>query len=432
MMGDAGIGKTRLLEELRVEAGADVTWLSGRCSPYTVEGSYAPFADLARSWLGLDHDAPDVAVRTRLRAQAAAALGPDAERVVEPLERLLSPDAASPASGAALQPAFAALLDALSAHRPVVVVLDDLHWADAGTRLLAETLLETSDRAAVLVAAAFRRDPASEAWKFRMRGLQDFGHRLTELDLAPLAPADAAALAAELTPRRSLDESSARLVAERAEGNPLFVEQLLAELLERGVLERRRTWTVTASAEELPPALESLLLARLDRLPPPARSVVHVAAVVGRTFPRRVLEHVEGRPVDDELTALLRAGVVREMRRYPEPEFGFEHGLVQELALGTLPPARRGELYRRVARAFEELYSEALQRHLERLAHYYSRSDDPARALGYLERAGTRARELGMDEQAAELWGRGRRLASRIGDRAAEQRLSDHLATLTV
>jgi predicted ATPase len=430
VLGDAGIGKTRLLEELRAEAGAEVTWLSGRCSPHGIDGSYAPFADFVRSGLNLEHDAPGIAVRTRLHARADSALGPQAARLVEPLERLLAPDAAGPISAGALRSAFADLVDVLSAERPLVLVLDDLHWADSGTRALAEDLLAKTDETAVLIAAAFRVDRTSEAWKFRLRALSDFGHRLTELEVAPLDLADAAALAVE-TAAGSLDESSARLVAERAEGNPLFVEQLLAELVDSGRLQRRRTWTVTASADELPPALESLLLARLDRLSPSARSVLRVAAVVGRTSPRRVLEQVEGRPLDDELTELLRGGVLREARRYPEPELGFEHGLVQELELGTLPPARRRELYARVARAFEELYGEAVERHLERLAHYYSRSDEPEKALDYLERAGTQARELGMDDQAAELWRRGWRLATRIGNGDAERRLSAHLAALT-
>jgi predicted ATPase len=163
------------------------------------------------------------------------------------------------------------------------------------------------------------------------------------------------------------------------------------------------------SAELMPPALESLLLARIDRLPDGARQLVQVAAVVGRNFPVRVLETAaDTDDLDGDLTTLLRAEVVREVRRYPELECAFPHALLQQAALSTLTAGRRRELYGRVAAAFEELYDASLDDHLERLAHYYAQAEDRAKAIEYLGRAASRLDALGAPEQAARLRERAR------------------------
>src|SRR5262249_29952010 len=153
----------------------------------------------------------------------------------------------------------------------------------------------------------------------------------------------------------------------------------------------------------LPPALQSLLVARIDRLPAHARRLVQMAAVVGRRFPVRVLQRLAGQDgFDESLAVLLRAHVIRELRRYPELGYTFKHGLLQEAALSTLTPNRRQELYGRVAAVFEELFTTSGgEDHLERLAFYYARSHNLAKALTYLERAGERAAALHANTQAA-------------------------------
>src|SRR5262249_4654372 len=148
------------------------------------------------------------------------------------------------------------------------------------------------------------------------------------------------------------------------------------------------------------------------------------AAVAGRTFPVRVAATVLGQDdVADDLATLLRAEIVREVRRYPELECSFQHGLLQQAALSTLTPARRRELYGRVAHAYEELYENSLEDRLEILALYYYRSDEQDRALAYLERAGDRAEQLDGRTQAAQLWSRALKVAEKMGDDDAHRRV---------
>jgi class 3 adenylate cyclase len=393
LSGEAGIGKTRLLTELRALAGDGVTWLEGDCVSYGGGLHAWPFAQMLRDWLGLKEGEPEVAVRTKARAR----LGPD---VLPALGRLLSIRVDEDAE-MELHAAYTSWVGSLAAKGPVVVALEDLHWADPATRELAEGLLELTEGSAVLVVATFEPDTGSEAWRFRVRALSEYPHRATELALGPLPDEAASQLLGLLLPG-ALDEATRLEVARRAEGNPLYLEELLRALADGFV--RRRTWTVTArSAELLPPALGSLLVARIDRLPESARRVAQTAAVIGRSFPVRVLEQVAGSDVQGDLTALLRAEVVREQRRYPDLECAFRHGLLREAALSTLTPLRLRDLNARVAAAFEELYPDGLDDHLERLAHYYAQSDEAERARSYLVRAAQAAAERGDAERARRL-----------------------------
>jgi predicted ATPase len=185
------------------------------------------------------------------------------------------------------------------------------------------------------------------------------------------------------------------------------------------------------TAAELPPALEALLVARIDRLEPGARRLAQVAAVVGREFPVSVATvEAESADPDGDIAALLRAEIVRELRRFPELECTFRHGLLQEAALSTLTPTAMRELYGRVGHAMEERYADQLEESLDQLAFYFYRSAEPATALGYLERAAERAEGLEAFERAQSLWTRARRLAERVEDEVAIARFDARLAEL--
>ena len=310
-----------------------------------------------------------------------------------------------------MQDAFARWAEALGATRPLVLAIDDLHWADRTTRDLAERLLTLTDRSAVMLAAALRPDPGSEGWSFRLEAQTRFAHRVEELSLAPLEAEAARALIDELVPAGLVGEPVKDEVVTKAEGNPLYLEELLRALLETGG-DRRRTWTITPkTAAELPPALEALLVARIDRLEPGARRLAQVASVVGREFPVSVAAEVAD-SAEDDIAALLRAEIVREVRRFPELECTFRHGLLQEAALSTLTPTSQRELYGRVGHAMEAHLGDQANERLEQLAFYFYRSDETEKGLAYLERAAEHAVTVEALGRAEELWERARRLPS--------------------
>ena len=440
VVGDAGLGKTRMLAELLSLAGDDVTRLEGRCVSYGAGSPYGPFVELLRTWLGVEETDTELAVRTKLRARAGALLGAAQDRTLpylglilsirleQDVERELLALSADELSDR-VQGAFARWVEALGATRPLVLAIDDLHWADRTTRDLAERLLALTDRSAVMLAAALRPDPGSQGWSFRLEAQTRFAHRVEELSLAPLEAEAARALIDELVPAGLVGEPVKDEVVTKAEGNPLYLEELLRTLLETGG-DRRRTWTITPkTAAELPPALEALLVARIDRLEPGARRLAQVASVVGREFPVSVAAAVAD-SAEDDIAELLRAEIVREVRRFPELECAFRHGLLQEAALSTLTPTSQRALYGRVGLAMEAHLGDQMDDRLEQLAFYFYRSDETEKGLEYLERAAEHAVSVEALGRAEELWERARRLAERRGDQERLEHVAGKLAWL--
>jgi class 3 adenylate cyclase len=443
LIGEAGIGKTRLLAELRGVAAGRVTWLEGHCLSYGIELLYGPFIQMLRGWIAAEEGEADLSVRTKLRAKLGLLPASQLPDVLPYLERLLSlrldpPDEerlrrlAPDELGTEIRRAYREWITSLTRQGPVVVAVEDVHWADVASRQLAEALLELADRAPLLLVATSRIDPASEGWKLRVRVLAEFAHRADDLTLEPLTDEAARQLLATMPRSKALGERELEQVVGGAEGNPLYLEELLNAFTEGAGLRRGQTWAPTVTgARILSPTLESLLLARIDRLPPSARRAAQIAAVVGRSFPLPVLEHVaQSEDLEADVASLLRADIIRELRHYPEPEYVFRHGLLREASLSTLPPDRRRDLYGTVASAYEALYAASLDDRLEVLAHYYARSHDLAKALQYLERAGGKAAAIDANAHAIELWRRALKVAEKLGDEEAQQRVRARLAEL--
>jgi class 3 adenylate cyclase len=430
LTGEPGIGKTRLLEWLREQSGGDATWLDGRCASYGGQPLYQPLAEALHNWVGVEDLARRSATLERL------GLEPDA---LPYLATLLSAEAvrehggsngASDEFGGALARAYSSWIAGICREGPVVLALHDIHWADHGTLDVLASLLAVLDDRPLMIAATTRATSDGRDREFRERAQRRHPDRVVEVALGPLSDDEADELAAQLTPGELEPDAKRELIA-LAEGNPLYLEHLLRSLLESGGLAPRRTWALTVSAAQLPTALESLLVARIAALPRDARRIAQVGAVLGRAFSPTVLSQVSGvGDVERRLMQLLRANVIRESRTVPNREYSFTHGLLQEAALSTLTRARRRELYRRVAAAHEQAFTDSLDDHLEQVAFYWARGGDLPRALEYLERAANRATSVDGRTHAASLWARAATLANRMDDPVARDRIERRLVDL--
>jgi class 3 adenylate cyclase len=390
LSGAAGIGKTRLVAELRSLAGEQATWLEGHCLSYGGLPPW-PFMEILLGWLAAEAGEPEIAVRTKARARLGALLGEELDDVLASLGlllRLRQNTAATPGEDE-IPNAYLRWLEALAAEGPVIVVLEDIQWSDAPSRELAEAVLQLTDRSGLALVMTDEPTAGSEGSALRRRAMDDYAHRATELTLGPLGDDAAGQLVREML-GDDIEHTDAERLIREAEGNPLYLEELARAFQEGSLEPRGRTWTITLrSPELLPPTLENLLVARVDRLAAGPRRVAQIAAAVGRTFPVRVLAAVAGEDVTDDLSALFRTEVVREVRRYPEFECAFNHGLVQEAALSTLTATGRRDLYARIAAAFEATFADSLDDHVERLAHYHAQAGNLPKALEYAERART-------------------------------------------
>ena len=439
VIGEAGIGKSRLLDELRENLGPGVTWLEGDCRSYGAVGLYQPFVEMIRAWLGIDHTEREIVVRTRLRARLPALYDGDADEALMYIGHLLGvqPEAGhrdalrqGDAEGLAARTrsAFCGWTLRLARQAPVVVAIEGLHEADVATCEMLEDLLDLTDRAPVMIVMTSRPERDTPAWEFRAHAMTHFGHRFEELALDPIAD-EAAGQLLDITASALLDPATREELVTRAEGNPLYLEEM-AHALEAEEI-RPRAWTVTVGAAPgMPASLDALLIARMDRLDAEARALGQTAAVIGREFPARVLERVAGaQRFEAGMPGLLRAGIVRELRRYPELEYSFRHGLLQEAARSTLTQSRRAALCARVAEVFEELFADSLDERMEMLAHYHAQSGNLSKALEYLDRSAERAESWGQREEALRLWQRALRVAQRMDDPAAAERLRARLGS---
>jgi len=433
MTGEPGIGKSRLAGEIRARWHDRVRFLGAQGISYAQDVPYYPVRELLRGFLGLGVGDPEARVRLELKAQLKAILreGADARYPFlasllglvleeEEQERLLG--LARDSVQRQTHEAVVELARALSRAQPLGLVLEDLHFADDRTLELVEELLSLADEEAVALLLLYRSDPDLRSWGLGETARRRYRHLFRELPLESLEPHESARLAASATEGDLPAEVAAEL-AERAGGNPLFLEEAARDAVESG------------DGAAVPAAIHQALQARLDRLAPDVREVASVASVVGRSFGMPLLERLVSREqLRPALSELQRLDLVVEERRRPTPEYRFRHGLVQEAAYASLLQERRQELHRIVGTALEEVDRDELSEAYGLLAHHFAEADEPERAARYLLKAGDAARAVYADEEAITHYRRALSFLDRLGETGAARAalfkiaLAHHLA----
>ncbi len=438
IMGEPGIGKSRLVAEVVRSYRDRIRFVEGRSVSYAQDIPYWPIRDLLREWLGVGAQTPEARTRLELKAELAHRFGGEAEAaypfVASLLGLALEPEAADrirELSREGLQretfELFGELVSRLSLDTPLCLVLEDLHWADDATLELLEALFPVTEEAAVGLVLLYRAEREHGSWRLGERGRQRHPHRYREIELRPL-PDDASRTLAANVAGAELPESVAELLAVRAGGNPFFLEEALRDLVERGALVRESGRLVLAVGEDeltVPALVQGTLQARLDRLDPATRETLGVAAVIGRTFAMPLLERLLSHDqLVPSLSELQRLDLAVETRRRPSPEYRFRHGLVQEVAYASLIDATRRKLHGRVGEALEELYPDSREDIYGLLARHFTEADLPDKAVDYLLKAGDAARALYADQEALGHYERARGFLMRMGD---ERRARDTL-----
>jgi class 3 adenylate cyclase len=348
LLGSPGLGKSRLLAELGQRVGARASVLAARCDA-TGGTTFAPLAEALRAFLRVEEGAGGDALRAAVEAVLAGD-EPERARIAAGVAALLS---GAPGSPEETFFAVRRLLAALAAVRPVVLAIDDLHWAEPLLLDLVEHLVQWSAGAPLLVLAAARpelRDARSS--------LAAPGPLVT--DVVTLGGLDAGAstrLAASLVGASELPAALVGRVLATSEGNPLFLAELVRMLVQDGTLRRegdRWVTTVAVSELDMPPTLQVLLAARIERLRPEERSVLERAAVVGRHFSRSAVAHLlaAGAPdVDAPLEALRRSELIEPDSGWflGEPALRFHHALIRDAAYRRILKQTRAELHERLA-----------------------------------------------------------------------------------
>ncbi|MGZ5289750.1 MAG: ATP-binding protein, partial [Actinomycetota bacterium] len=360
LLGSAGVGKSRLVEELISGLGDRATVLMGRCLPYGEGITYYPVLEAIKQAAGLaDFDLPDV-----VEARVCAILEGDEHQatVCRHVSQLMG--VAEATAGEETFWAIRRFFEASARERPLVLIFDDVHWGEPTFLDLVEHIADWSRGSPILLLCMARSDllEVRPAWAGGKSNA-------ATVSLEPLTEEHAWALVTNLLGVTDLPTELAEAIVEKSEGNPLFVEETLAMLIDDGLVVRegdRSRLTGDLSAVMVPPSIQALLAARLDRLSPQERAVLEAAAVVGKDFfagaVRSLVPEDARQRVPSDLMALVRKELIRaERTTLPgEDAFRFRHLLIRDSAYGSIAKSQRAELHERVADWLEQVAGEAV------------------------------------------------------------------------
>jgi predicted ATPase len=410
IMGEPGLGKSRLLYEFRHSLRQRrLAYLAAGCVSYSQATPYLPMRALLRRYCGITAADPPVTIRARI-SQNLAAVGMTPDDDVPYLLQLLEvpgePELTARVSPQAIRARTIAIFVELALkgarRRPLVLEVENLYWLDPSSEEVLTALVERLPGGAILLLVSYRpgyRPP----WLDKSYA--------TQVALSPLPPADSRRVVLANRRMTPVAEALVQALLLKAQGNPFFLEELALAVDERDAAQVRPS--------EVPATVQAVLAARIDRLPPAAKHVLQVAAVIGKDVPFPLLQAVAGlseEGLEQGLTRLQAAEFLDESGVVPDRLYTFRHILVQEVAYQSLLTKARQQLHQRIAQALAGQFSAAVEIQPERLAQHYTEAGRTEPAIVYWRRAGQRALQHSANPEAIRFLTRGLELLSRLPD----------------
>jgi class 3 adenylate cyclase/tetratricopeptide (TPR) repeat protein len=388
VIGEAGVGKSRLVHEFEKTIGSEAIFLTGICAHHGRNVNFLPVIDVVRTAFGIQQGMTEEETGDRIEETSAENLKPMIPfyrtllslKVDDPRFNDLNPEGRRFGTFEAVKN----LLLAKSSERPLVIFLEDVHWIDK----ISEDLFTFFSRCIlehpILMVAAYRPE-GSPPW--------DHGAHYQRLSLEPL------------------DSDLEKQIVTKTGGDPFFVEEIVRDLLDRGdIVETHDRYVCHKPIDQLqiPDTIQGVLSARMDRLSEGLKQTMQVASVIGRDFPFRLLKSImePGEDLRRRLSDLVGLDILYEKTLYPELEYIFKHALTQEVAYESLLKQRRRQIHGRIAKAMEDLYADRLEQHYELLAHHWELSATPQRSIEHLVMAGERSNKTQAADAAVDFFTR--------------------------
>ena len=405
-MGEAGLGKSRLFFEFKATSQSGSLLLETFSVSHGKASAYLPVIELLNNYFDID---PDDDARKRREKMAGKVVMLDQNLgdtlpylfallgVEENAEALAQMDAQL-RQRRTLE-AIKRILLRESLNQPLIVVFEDLHWVDAETQALLDLLVDAIANARVLLLVNYRPE-YNHVWGSKTHYAQ--------LRLDPLGRESAGEMLTALVGVDAALEPLRRLIIEKTEGNPFFMEETVQVLFDEGALVRNGAVRLTKALSELhiPPTVQAILTSRIDRLPPDEKDLLQTLAVMGKEFSLGLIKNVTG-ITGDELERMLNdlqlGEFIYEQPALPDLEYSFKHALTQEVAYNSILTERRKLLHERAALEIESLFADRIDDHLAKLASHYGRSGNNAKAVQYLRMAGEQAAQRSAHEEAIKL-----------------------------
>jgi class 3 adenylate cyclase len=440
ILGEAGLGKSRLIAETRALLPVRVTWAEGRALSYTAGMSYWLARAILLNLLSAKAEG-DTAAALRNSLDGQAASYPFLARLLElPMDAAAEEQMkflSSEALRARMLEAFRRYVCARAAREPLVLVWEDLHWCDPSSWEVLETLFPLCNDVPLLMLCVSRLEDSRVAEMLQ----EDNGKCIRRtIRLSPLSRKESDVLVQQLLKIEDVPDRLRELILNRAEGNPFFVEELVRSLIDTGVIvlqEGRATAAHEIQAVEIPETLQGVLAARIDRLPVESKQALQHAAVIGRIFQQRVLAYIYEEKARPRLPASLGELQRREFIQSREQgasetaglerdEYIFKHAIIHDVAYASMLLARRKELHQQIAEAIETLFPGRIDELSATLGYHFERAEVTERAIFYLGRAAERAKATFANAEAISSYESAIRLIARAG----EEQFRQHAARL--
>ena len=417
IIGEAGIGKSRLMAELKQrEAMKRVILLEGRAISIGRNLSFHPIIDLLKQWARIRHDDGETAAFNKLEL-AIRRLYPKGIKEILPFIATLMgmqlfgryAKRVKGIEGEALEKLILKnvreLLIRATDFSPLVIIAEDLHWADTSSIELMESLFRLADTQRILFINVFRpgyTDTGDRLIKTLKERLQVY---YVEIRLNSLDERKSVALINNMLSNAGLHHAVISQIVQRSGGNPYFIEEVVRSFIDEGVIVLKNgvfDITERINTIAIPYSINDVLMARIDRLEDKTRELVKIASVIGRNFFHRILSEVANaiENIDDRLSYLKGIELVQEQRRMGELEYLFKHALVQETAYESIMYRRRQELHLRVARSIEKIFARRLHEFYGMLAYHYSQAEDREKTEEFLIKAGEEAFRTAASDEA--------------------------------
>jgi len=434
LIGEAGLGKSRLKRELRAELGDYVTWLEGACFGHTENSAYSIFQAVIKSHLDIKDTDSDEVIRNKIiqEMNEMCVSKEEAEEIIPFIGNMLSVrfegELGDKVRFLESDPeklqrrVFVAVRDWLSAEskrKPVVLALDDLHWIDKVSVELIIFLMEEFTKYPILTMCLFRPERLDRCWQIGDSVEKRIPDKHTKIILNKLSPELSRKLLNLLIELKEDDgngkQSLKDVILEKADGNPFYLEEILRSLMDDKVIarenpndENNRSWVIQKDALDIkvPDTLEQVMRARIDRLDDDPKLVLLQSSTIGRVFEYEVLDGVASdgiKDVDNNLSKLIATDMIKVASDDPL-EYIFGHIVTHTIAYGSIPVNRRKRYHNKVGLTIESMHFEHLERFYERLAEQFRKSDNEQKAAVYLTKAGTKARKQFSNDDAVNFY----------------------------
>jgi len=397
VVGEAGVGKSRLVLEMKgMLAKEECTCLEGDCLHYGGSMAYLPFLDMLRNYFDIKEVDREFIIKKKI-ADRIDQLDKNLNGTLPPLHEILSLKVEDEGYlkldiQGKREKTFEAIRDLLireSQDKPLVLIVEDLHWIDRTSEDFLSYLIGWLAGARIMLVLLYRPEYTHQ-W-----GSKSY---YSQVRVDQLSTGTSAELVQSILEEGEMVPELRELILSRAAGNPLFMEEFTHSLLENGSIQRKDNQFVlsrNASDIQVPDTIQGIIAARMDRMEESLKRIMQVASVIGREFAFRILQAIIGmqEELKSHLLNLQGLEFIYEKSLFPELEYIFKHALTQEVAYNSLLLKRRKEIHQRIGEAIEELYPDRLEDFYETLAYHYKQGESFDKAIDYLIKSGEKSHD---------------------------------------